>query len=426
MDIRSRVTALNAERLNVVEQLRAELDATAGRERSEEEQTKIARMDARIGEIDDEIREFVTRETREREAAQLREAADRIFGNPQPEQRPLSPDAALRAWCQDREAQPLQIGLAVAMRERELLRAGASPEELRALAWDTGSSGSLVPTNLARSLYEYLEASIAMFRAPTTKINTADGAPLQFPKVAAHTIGTTLVAQGTAYGGTDPTFDKITLNAYDYVSLVHVHNHVLRDAGVDLASFLGRDMGRGVGRLADTALTIGGGSSAPNGIITAGSVSKVTGGTITPPTVEHFIDLQHTLVDEYRSSPSCAWLMNDSTVGTVRKYRDGAGGTVGAFLWQPSLTNGIQGGTPDMFLGKPVYSDPNVPALGSGAKFAAFADLSAYYVRIAGGGVELARSTDLKFAENQTSFRATLSVDGDTPDAGAIRILQMA
>jgi hypothetical protein len=69
MDIRARVEALNAERLNVVEQLRAELDATAGRERSVEEQTKIDRMDARIDEIDAEVREFVARETREREAA---------------------------------------------------------------------------------------------------------------------------------------------------------------------------------------------------------------------------------------------------------------------------------------------------------------------------------------------------------------------
>ena len=52
MDIRARVEALNAERLNVVEQLRAELDATAGRERSVEEQTKIDRMDASVDEID--------------------------------------------------------------------------------------------------------------------------------------------------------------------------------------------------------------------------------------------------------------------------------------------------------------------------------------------------------------------------------------
>ena len=72
MDIRAHVIALNEDRARVVEQLRAELDATAGRERSAEEAQKIARMDARIDEIDAEVREFVARETREREAATLR------------------------------------------------------------------------------------------------------------------------------------------------------------------------------------------------------------------------------------------------------------------------------------------------------------------------------------------------------------------
>ncbi len=424
MDIRSRVIALNAERLNVVEQLRTELEVTAGRVRSEEEQTKIDQMDADILRIDAEVREFVDRETREQEAAALRAASEHLFGEAPAPQGRQSTEDAFRAWAQDPRAAGITVDIRTAQRERELIRAGAGPEELRALAWDTGSSGSLVPTNLARSLYEYLEASIAMFRAPTTKINTTDGAPLEFPKLAAHTIGTLNIAQGTAFGGTDPSFGKMLLNAYDYVGYVLVHNNVLRDSNVDLTGFLGRDLGRAVGRLADAALVAGDGTGDPNGIMVAGSVSVTTGGTAVSPTVEKFIDLQFACVDEYRNSPSAGWLFNDSTVGVIRKFRDGAGGTVGAFLWEPSLTNGLKTGTPDMFLNKPVYSDPNVAAIGSGAKIAAFGDLSAYYVRTA-GGVQIAQSEHVKFAENQVAFRAVLGCDGDLIDAGAIRVLQM-
>ena len=47
MDIRSHVIALNEDRARVVEQLRSELDYTAGRERTAEEAQKIARLDAR-------------------------------------------------------------------------------------------------------------------------------------------------------------------------------------------------------------------------------------------------------------------------------------------------------------------------------------------------------------------------------------------
>jgi HK97 family phage major capsid protein len=425
MDIRSRVIALNSERLNVVEQLRTELEATAGRERSEEEATKIARLDARIDEIDTEVRDFVARETREQEAATLREQSAHLFGEAAVERAVVSADAAFRAWAQNPHGGTINVNLAAVALERDLLRQGASAEEIRALAWDTGTSATLVPTTLARTLYEYLEASIAMFRAPTTKINSASGEPMNFPAVLAHAIGTQSIAQGTILGGTDPTFTSIRLDAYDYVDLAYVHNNVLSDSGVDIGAFLGANLGRAVGRKADADLVVGVGTTNPKGIMVAAAAGSVaTGGTIIYPTVDNFIDLQYAVNDEYRNSPSAGWLMNDSTAGSLRKYRDGGGGTVGAYLWEPSMTQGLQTGQPDRFLGKPVFTDPNVSAAGSGATVAAFGDMSAYYVRTV-GGVDIARSDDVKFDYNQATFRAVLRADGDLIDANAVKVLRM-
>ena len=73
-----------------------------------------------------------------------------------------------------------------------------------------------------------------------------------------------------------------------------------------------------------------------------------TGGSLIAPTVEKFIDLQYSVADSVRQRGS--WLMHDSTAGSIRKLRDGAGGTIGAFLWEPSLTAGLQSGQPDRFL----------------------------------------------------------------------------
>src|SRR3546814_4358984 len=61
------------------------------------------------------------------------------------------------------------------------------------------------------------------------------------------------------------------------------------------------------------------------------------------PTYEKLIDLQYSVNGNYRRRPSTAWLMRDLTAANLRKLRDGAGGTVGAVLWEPSLTQGIQG-----------------------------------------------------------------------------------
>jgi HK97 family phage major capsid protein len=427
VDIRAHVITLNEARARVFNELKAVLDDTAGRERNEEEKATIGRLDVRLDEIDAEVREFVARETRESEAAELREMQSRIFGQ---EPKAVTATDELRAFVEAAlrgEKVSLEVNIRGAARERELLRQGASAEELRVLAYDTGSSASLVPTTLARTLYEYMEASNGIFRAPTTKLNTTSGEQLELPRVNAHGIGTQVIAQGTAIGGTDPTFLKMTLNAFKYGQLVVVANELVEDNAVDISGFLGRNIGRALGRVIATDLVVGTGSAEPNGIMTAivGSGTIATGGSLITPTVEKLIDLQYSVNDEYRNSPDAAWLMNDSTAGTLRKLRDGAGGTVGAFLWQPSLTQGIIGGQPDRLLDKPVYTDPNVAAAGSNNKTVAFGDMSAYYVRTVGNPV-IESDTSRYFDTDQIGFRGKWRVDGDLIDTTAVNVIKQS
>jgi len=424
MDIRAHVIALNEDRARVVSELRADLDATQGRERNQEEIAKIAKLDARIDAIDVEVREFVTRETRETEAAALRESTMKVFGEANTTRAAVSADQYLREWAQGRQSGELVVDLRGAQREREMLRHGASADEIRALAWDTGSAASLVPTTLARTLYEYMEASNSLFRAPTTKVYTAGGETMVFPRVGAHAIATQVSGQGTAFAGTDPTFAKMTLDAFKYGELVKVSSEVLSDSGIDIASFLGRDMGRALGRKTATDFVTGSGAGQPNGLMSAlgGSGTIVTGGSLITATVEKLIDLQFSVADEYRNGGSAGWVMKDSTAGTLRKLRDGAGGTVGAFLWEPSLTNGIQGGTPDRLLGFPVYTDSNVAAQGSAAKSIAFGDLSAFYIRVV-GNTTIERDDSVGFATDEVFFRAKLRVDSDLIDATALNVI---
>ena len=425
MDIRAHVIALNEDRARVVSELRAELDATAGRERNQEETAKIARLDARIDELDAEVREFVRRETREQEADQLRAQSMSVFGEAAVKRAELTADQYLRSWATGEQGRtPLTVDMRSAQRERELLRQGVSADEVRALAWDTGSSASLVPTTLARTLYEYMEASNSLLRAPTTKIYTDSGETMQFPRLGAHSIGTQVSGQGTTLAGTDATFAKMTLDAFKYGELVKVANEVLSDSGIDIASFLGRDLGRALGRITGTAYATGSGSGAPNGLMTAivGSGTIVTGGSLITPTVEKLIDLQYSVNDMYRSGGSAGWVMKDSTAGVLRKLRDGAGGTVGAFLWEPSLTSGLVNGTPDRLFGHPVYIDSNIAAAGSGAKTIAFGDLSALYIRIVGNPT-IERDDSVGFATDEAYFRAKIRTDSDLIDTSAVNAI---
>lgn len=421
MDIRAHVISLNETRARVWEEGKRLLDDTAGREMSAEERQTWERVNERLNEIDEQVRSFVAREQREREAAEVREINATIFGEA-PKGKLVDANAELRSFLLSGRGS-YEVDIQPVIRERELLRQGGGAAEFRALYGDTGNSGSLVPTTLARSLYQYLEASIAMFRAPTTKITTASGERIEFPTVTAHTIGTQVIAQGTAIGGTDPGFGKLALDAYKFGSLVSVANELLSDSAVDLGAFLGQNMGRALGRLIDTELVVGSGTNEPNGIMTAGSVRVTTGGSLLTPSYDVLVNAVYSIADEYRMGGNAGWLMADSTAGTIRKLRDGAGGTIGAVLWEPSPTNGLVNGQPDRLLGFPVFTDPNVQAAGSANRTMAFGDMSAYYVRQVGNPV-IESDGSYAFDKDLTTFRAKWRVDGDLIDTAAVTVVR--
>lgn len=424
MDLRARVEALNETRLRVVNEYQGELDATAGRERSGEESEKIARMDAHIDEIDAEIRELVRRETREREAAQLRSASAEIFGDRGVVERDKAEGESLARWMlaprgEYRGPNTFEVDINRVIRERQLLRQGASNEEIRALAWDATSGSLIVPTTMARSLYEYLEASIAGFRIGATTLVTSHGEPMQLPKLTTHSIGSQVAGQGSAIAQGDPVFGRVNLDVYKYGQLAKVASE-MTDSVFDVGQFLGRDIGYALGRVIDADLIVGTGSSEPTGMTLlagAGTNAPVTtGGSLIAPTVEKYIDTQYAVNDAYRANAK--WLLKDSTAGTIRKLRDGAGGTVGAFLWEPSLTNGLKDGTPDGFLGSPVYTDTNCAAAGSNAKLATYGDFSTYIIRTVGNPV-IERDDSVYFATDEVAFRGKWRIGGNHRDVSA-------
>jgi HK97 family phage major capsid protein len=416
MDIRAHVIALNEDRARVVEQLRAELDATAGRERSAEEAQKIARMDARIDEIDAEVREFVARETREREAAELRQQTETVFGEARAARNDAAAMDSFRKWAltPDHLRGEFEIDIQRAMKERQLLRQGASPEEIRALAWDATSGSLVVPTTMARSLYDILEANIAAFRIGATVMNTTTGENMQLPRLVTHSLATQVAGQGTTLAGSDPVLGRVNINTFKYGQLVRVSSELVNDAAFDINSWLGGDLGYALGRVVDADLVVGTGTNEPTGMtILAGSGTNApikTGGSLIAPTVEKFIDLQYSINDQARQK--AAWLMNDSTAGSIRKLRDGAGGTVGAFLWEPSLTAGLQSGQPDRFLGSPVYTDTNCAAAGSNAILATYGAFDEYVIRTVGNPV-IDASTERFFDTDEVGFRGRWRVGGN-------------
>lgn len=430
MDIRAHVIALNTERMKAAKALEDHVDqchaSHPGQPMTAEEKEKLDRINADIDRLENEVRTFVDMETREQESAKVREVNAAIFGAPSAQEDRRSEVDRFAAWARGEGPTEYHVDLSAGQRIVEAVRAGADARDIRnTLLTDTGSAGSLVPTDLSSTLYQYMTASVALMNMPTTKIVTAGGNNLDFPRVDAHGIGTQVIAQGTAIGGTDPTFLTMTLGAYKYGQLLQLASETIQDSGVDILGFVAGNIARAVGEVVATDLAVGTGTAEPNGVMTAigGAGTIATGGSLIDPTYEKLIDLQYSVNGNYRARSSAAWLMRDLTAANLRKLRDGAGGTVGAVLWQPSLTQGIQGAEPDRLLGHNVWTDPNVASLASNAKAIAFGDFSAYYIRIA-SGFTLERSDDYAFNTDLVTFRGKTRVDGDLIDSNAINILK--
>jgi HK97 family phage major capsid protein len=100
----------------------------------------------------------------------------------------------------------------------------------------------------------------------------------------------------------------------------------------------------------------------------------------------------------------------------MRKVRDGNG----MFMWDMS----ISAGAPDRFNGRPVFENPAITDPASATTSFVFGDLSAYYVRRTPIRVEF--SKDYKFNTDQLALRTIYRVDGNLPDAIAVKYLVAA
>lgn len=290
----------------------------------------------------------------------------------------------------------------------------SGPVDFRALSKLTAAAGAnTVPTSFYERLMAHLIETSAIMQAGVTVLNTSSGETIQVPKTTAHSTAA-IVTEAAAISASDPTFGQVSLGAYKYGTLIQVSRELLDDTGVDLEGYLAMQAGRALGNAFGAHAVTGTGTSQPRGVVTDATLG-VTGGTgVTGAfSADNLIDLHYSVIAPYRASSACYWLMRDATIAAARKLKD----STGQYLWQPSM----QAGAPDMLLGKPVLTDPNVAATALSAKSVLFGDFSQYFVRLA-GGVRFERSDDYAFNTDLVTFRALLRADGSLVDlTGAVK-----
>lgn len=301
--------------------------------------------------------------------------------------------------------------------DAELIRALARGE-IRSATFErrdvtTASTGAPVPTSFYGEIMKHMIVASPMLEVSNI-IRTAGGENLQIPRTSAYSTSA-LVPQGSAFGESDPTFQAfLTLGAYKHGFLVQVSREMVEDSGVDLLGFLAEQAGISIGAALGSAVTVGTGSNAPTGIITAAGTG-VTGSTAVAGafTADNLIDLAYSVNSAYRRMPNTGWQMKGTTIAATRKLKD----TYGQYLFQPSL----QAGQPDQLLGYPIWENPDMAAVGTAAKSVLFGNFRQYHIRLA-GGISFDRSDDYAFANDLITFRARVRADGGLAQQGAVNV----
>lgn len=369
---------------------KALLDAAAAEKRdlTAEEEQSYARIMADIDQRAEKIRDLQAAESR---AAEIEAAAERA-----PEVRTM------------REAKPESV----ADQLRKLITGEERSIKFETRDLNTSDDGSVVPTGFLAEVQKIMTTGGPMMDPSVIRVlNTSGGEDLEVPVQATRPLGTA-IAEAGGITALDPTFTTMTLKSQKVAVLTKFSRELLSDSGINVEQFLAEDLGIALGVKANNLLTVGTGNAVqPNGIVTAAG-SGVTGGTSTGVfTADNLIDLAHSVDSAYLAG-GAGWMMRRATLGAVRKLTDGQG----QYLFAPAATFG----TPDMLLGFPCYDNPDVAAVAGGAKSVIFGGFRHYVVRVV-GGLELARSEDAYFANDQIAIRATMRIWGDLGQSSAIK-----
>jgi HK97 family phage major capsid protein len=291
-------------------------------------------------------------------------------------------------------------------------------EEHRVLSKASAGAGlNLVPTGFYNQIINILRFTGPINELANT-IVTDSGETLQIPSVSAHGVAT-WTAENAAYTASDETFGQVSLGAFKAGRTVIVSEELLTDTAFGLDGYLAQELGQSIGVLEETAFTVGDGTGKPLGLATTANgvtVSQAATGNSTSFTYSALATFMFALSQPYRRN--AVWIFADNAVRNLYTMVDGQSRP----LWNVNVASS----GPDTFLGKPIYTSPDLATPAASAKSGIFGDINqAYQIRRV-NGFSMQRQTELYSNTGQVGFRGFERVDGRIRNASAAIVLQHA
>ena len=235
----------------------------------------------------------------------------------------------------------------------------------------------------------------------------------------------------TPSNGTSPGWVELEFKPGTYVSEQRITSEAMEDATQDVGSDLEMEMGIEFAEMEGTDFISGNGVNGPRGLTdytnvanasySWGNVGYVASGgasswAASNPS-DYLIDLVHALKRQYRAGAS--FLMNDATLGSIRKLKDGQGN----YLWGMTKDS-FMAGAVGTLLGYNVVTDDFMADIGANAYPIAFGDFKQAYYVIERKGIAVLRDPATAFPH--VRFLARRRVGGGIAKFEAVKLFKIA
>lgn len=279
-----------------------------------------------------------------------------------------------------------------------------APEEMKALnVANDGAGGFLAPEEFGNELIKLLtEFSPIRQYAKVIQISAPE---IKYPRRVTGT-GATWVAEGDDRTASEPTFEQIIMAPHELATFTDVSNALLEDNAYGLEGELLSDFAESFGKTEGLAFVKGTGTGQPKGVMVASGIAEIkTGVAANFPAsnpADVIIAMYHKIATTYAQSG--VWLMNRTTLGVIRQWKDGTG----RYL----VLDPITAGGASTLLGRPIVEMPDMDDIGAGKAPILFGDMAGYRIidRI---GLATLRDPFTMATKGQVRFHARKRVGAD-------------
>lgn len=220
-----------------------------------------------------------------------------------------------------------------------------------------------------------------------------------------------------------PTFTSLDFGLGELYANAAASQQLLDDSEIDLEKWLVDEIEVEFARQEGIAFLSGDGTNKPHGIlgyVTGGAdaarhpwgdIKTVNSGHATQVTTDGVVNAVYALPAMYE--PNAKFFTNRSSLGAVRKLKDGQGN----YIWQPTFV----AGQPSTLLGRPVVDVPDMPNIAAAAVAMLFGDMKETYLVIDRIGVRVLR--DPYTNKPYICFYVTKRVGGGVKNPDAMKAI---